>query len=96
MCSPPSRRRKAGRSKRENVGAGTGQVAVWLEGRDRNFVAKAASEPWRVHGWGSGADEILEGVLNFAGAPVGQELVSYYLHKELQQGSVKDKATDRA
>jgi D-aminopeptidase len=32
------------------------------------------------------------GVLAIAGAPIGQELGQYYLHKELQQGSTKDKA----
>jgi L-aminopeptidase/D-esterase len=82
---------KAGPVEEGNVGAGTG---TWrLVGKD-GIGTSSRKLPQNLGGYTVGVlvQTNFGGVLTIAGAPVGQELGQYYLHKELQQGSAKDKA----
>jgi len=74
-----------------NVGAGTGTVAFGWKG---GIGTSSRKLPQTLGGYTVGVlvQTNFGGVLTVAGAPVGQELGQYYLHKELQQGSAKDKA----
>jgi D-aminopeptidase len=82
---------KAGPVEEGNVGAGTGTVAFGWKG---GIGTSSRKLPQNLGGYTVGVlvQTNFGGVLTVAGAPVGQELGQYYLHKELQQGSVKDKA----
>jgi D-aminopeptidase len=82
---------KTGPVEEGNVGAGTGTVAFGWKG---GIGTSSRKLPQNLGGYTVGVlvQTNFGGVLNVAGAPVGQELGQYYLHKELQQGSAKDKA----
>jgi D-aminopeptidase len=82
---------KAGPVEEGNVGAGTGTVAFGWKG---GIGTSSRKLPQNLGGYTVGVlvQTNFGGVLTIAGAPVGQELGQYYLHKELQQGSGKDKA----
>ena len=82
---------KAGPVEEGNVGAGTGTVAFGWKG---GIGTSSRKLPQNLGGYTVGVlvQTNFGGVLTVAGAPVGQELGQYYLRKELQQGSVKDKA----
>src|SRR5437867_656509 len=82
---------KAGPVEEGNVGAGTGTVAFGWKG---GIGTSSRKLPQNLGGYTVGVlvQTNFGGVLTVAGAPVGQELGQYYLHKELQQGSAKDKA----
>jgi D-aminopeptidase len=82
---------KAGPVEEGNVGAGTGTVAFGWKG---GVGTSSRKLPQTLGGYTVGVlvQTNFGGVLTIAGAPVGQELGQYYLHKELQQGSTKDKA----
>jgi len=82
---------KAGPVEEGNVGAGTGTVAFGWKG---GIGTSSRKLPQTLGGYTVGVlvQTNFGGVLTIAGAPVGQELGQYYLHKELQQGSAKDKA----
>jgi D-aminopeptidase len=82
---------KAGPVEEGNVGAGTGTVAFGWKG---GVGTSSRKLPQTLGGYTVGVlvQTNFGGVLTIAGAPVGQELGQYYLHKELQQGSAKDKA----
>jgi D-aminopeptidase len=82
---------KAGPVEEGNVGAGTGTVAFGWKG---GIGTSSRKLPQNLGGYTVGVlvQTNFGGVLTIAGAPVGQELGQYYLHKELQQGSTKDKA----
>jgi D-aminopeptidase len=82
---------KAGPVEEGNVGAGTGTVAFGWKG---GIGTSSRKLPQNLGGYTVGVlvQTNFGGVLTIAGAPVGQELGQYYLHKELQQGSAKDKA----
>jgi D-aminopeptidase len=82
---------KAGPVEEGNVGAGTGTVAFGWKG---GIGTSSRKLPQNLGGYTLGVlvQTNFGGVLTIAGAPVGQELGQYYLHKELQQGSTKDKA----
>jgi D-aminopeptidase len=81
---------KAGPVEEGNVGAGTGTVAFGWKG---GIGTSSRKLPQNLGGYTVGVlvQTNFGGVLTIAGAPVGQELGQYYLHKELQQGSAKDK-----
>jgi len=74
-----------------NVGAGTGTVAFGWKG---GIGTSSRKLPQNLGGYTVGVlvQTNFGGVLTITGAPVGQELGQYYLDKELQQGSAKDKA----
>jgi D-aminopeptidase len=82
---------KAGPVEEGNVGAGTGTVAFGWKG---GIGTSSRKLPQNLGGYTVGVlvQTNFGGVLTIAGAPVGQELGRYYLHKELQEGSGKDKA----
>jgi D-aminopeptidase len=82
---------KAGPVEEGNVGAGTGTVAFGWKG---GIGTSSRKLPQTLSGYTVGVlvQTNFGGVLTIAGAPVGQELGQYYLRKELQQGSAKDKA----
>jgi D-aminopeptidase len=82
---------KTGAVEEGNVGAGTGTVAFGWKG---GIGTSSRKLPQNLGGYTVGVlvQTNFGGVLTIAGAPVGQELGQYYLHKELQQGSAKDKA----
>jgi D-aminopeptidase len=82
---------KTGPVEEGNVGAGTGTVAFGWKG---GIGTSSRKLPQNLGGYTVGVlvQTNFGGVLTIAGAPVGQELGQYYLHKELQQGSAKDKA----
>ena len=82
---------KAGPVEEGNVGAGTGTVAFGWKG---GIGTSSRKLPQTLGGYTVGVlvQTNFGGVLTIAGAPVGQELGQYYLRKELQQGSAKDKA----
>ncbi|HET9367071.1 MAG TPA: P1 family peptidase [Candidatus Udaeobacter sp.] len=82
---------KAGPVEEGNVGAGTGTVAFGWKG---GIGTSSRKLPQTLGGYTVGVlvQSNFGGVLTIAGAPVGQELGQYYLRKELQQGSAKDKA----
>jgi len=82
---------KTGPVEEGNVGAGTGTVAFGWKG---GIGTSSRKLPQNLGGYTVGVlvQTNFGGVLTIAGAPVGQELGQYYLHKELQQGSGKDKA----
>src|SRR5947207_6057349 len=82
---------KSGPVEEGNVGAGTGTVAFGWKG---GIGTSSRKLPQNLGGYTVGVlvQTNFGGVLTVAGAPVGQELGQYYLHKELQQGSAKDKA----
>ena len=82
---------KTGPIEEGNVGAGTGTVAFGWKG---GIGTSSRKLPQNLGGYTAGVLVLTNfgGVLTVAGAPVGQELGQYYLHKELQQGSAKDKA----
>jgi len=82
---------KAGPLEEGNVGAGTGTVAFGWKG---GIGTSSRKLPQTLGGYTVGVlvQTNFGGVLTIAGAPVGQELGQYYLRKELQQGSAKDKA----
>ncbi len=74
------------------VGAGTGTVVFGWKG---GIGTSSRRLPTTLGGYTVGVlvQTNFGGVLTIAGAPVGQELGQYYLHKELQPaGSGKDKA----
>jgi D-aminopeptidase len=74
------------------VGAGTGTVIFGWKG---GIGTSSRHLPTNIDGYTVGVlvQTNFGGVLSIAGAPVGQELGQYYLHKELEQaGSGKDKA----
>src|SRR5436309_3178635 len=82
---------KSGPVEEGDVGAGTGTVAFGWKG---GVGTSSRKLPQNLGGYTVGVllQTNFGGVLTVAGAPVGQELGQYYLHKELQQGSAKDKA----
>jgi D-aminopeptidase len=82
---------KTGPVEEGNVGAGTGTVAFGWKG---GIGTSSRKLPQNLGGYTVGVlvQTNFGGVLTIAGAPVGQELGQYYLHKELQQDSPKDKA----
>jgi len=82
---------KTGPVEEGNVGAGTGTVAFGWKG---GIGTSSRKLPQNLGGYTVGVlvQTNFGGVLTIAGAPVGQELGQYYLHKELQQDSTKDKA----
>jgi D-aminopeptidase len=82
---------KTGTVEEGNVGAGTGTVAFGWKG---GIGTSSRKLPQNLGGYTVGVlvQTNFGGVLTIAGAPVGQELGQYYLHKELQQGSAKDNA----
>jgi D-aminopeptidase len=82
---------KAGPVEEGNVGAGTGTVAFGWKG---GIGTSSRKLPQNLSGYTVGVlvQTNFGGILTIAGAPVGQELDQYYLRKELQQGSAKDKA----
>ena len=82
---------KTGTVEEGNVGAGTGTVAFGWKG---GIGTSSRKLPQNLGGYTVGVlvQTNFGGVLSIAGAPVGQELGQYYLHKELQQGSAKDNA----
>jgi D-aminopeptidase len=82
---------KTGAVEEGNVGAGTGTVAFGWKG---GIGTSSRKLPQNLGGYTVGVlvQTNFGGVLTIAGAPVGQQLGQYYLHKELQQGSAKDKA----
>jgi D-aminopeptidase len=82
---------KTGPVEEGNVGAGTGTIAFGWKG---GIGTSSRKLPQSLGGYTIGVlvQTNFGGVLTIAGAPVGQELGQYYLHKELQQGSEKDKA----
>jgi D-aminopeptidase len=82
---------KGGPVEEGNVGAGTGTVAFGWKG---GIGTSSRKLPQNLGGYTAGVlvQTNFGGVLTITGAPVGQELGQYYLDKELQQGSVKDKA----
>jgi D-aminopeptidase len=82
---------KTGAVEEGNVGAGTGTVAFGWKG---GIGTSSRKLPQNLGGYTVGVlvQTNFGGVLTIAGAPVGQELGQYYLHKELQQGNAKDKA----
>ena len=81
---------KTGPVEEGNVGAGTGTVAFGWKG---GIGTSSRKLPRNLGGYTVGVlvQTNFGGVLTIAGAPVGQELGQYYLHKELQQGSEKEK-----
>jgi D-aminopeptidase len=82
---------KAGPVEEGNVGAGTGTVAFGWKG---GIGTSSRKLPQNLGGYTVGVlvQTNFGGVLTIAGAPVGQELGRFYLHKELQEGSGKDTA----
>jgi len=82
---------KGGPVEEGNVGAGTGTVAFGWKG---GIGTSSRKLPQNLGGYTVGVlvQTNFGGVLTITGAPVGQELGQYYLDKELQQGSAKDKA----
>jgi D-aminopeptidase len=83
---------KGGSVEEGDVGAGTGTVVFGWKG---GIGTSSRRLPTSLGGYTVGVlvQTNFGGVLVIAGAPVGQELGQYYLHKELQQaGSGKDKA----
>jgi D-aminopeptidase len=83
---------KGGPVEEGNVGAGTGTIAFGWKG---GIGTASRRLPASLGGYRVGVlvQTNFGGVLTVAGAPVGQKLGQYYLHKELQQaGSGKDKA----
>jgi len=82
---------KGGPVEEGNVGAGTGTVAFGWKG---GIGTSSRKLPQNLGGYTVGvlAQTNFGGVLTIAGAPVGQELGRYYLQKELQENSGKDKA----
>jgi D-aminopeptidase len=82
---------KTGPVEEGNVGAGTGTVAFGWKG---GIGTSSRKLPQNLGGYTVGVlvQTNFGGVLTIAGAPVGQELGQYYLHKELQEGGGKDKA----
>jgi D-aminopeptidase len=82
---------KGGLVQEGNVGAGTGTVAFGWKG---GIGTSSRKLPQNLGGYIIGVlvQTNFGGVLTIAGAPVGQELGQYYLNKELQQGSGKEKA----
>src|SRR5437588_2504738 len=82
---------KSGPVEEGNVGAGTGTVAFGWKG---GIVTSSLKLPQNLGGYTIGVlvQTNFGGVLAIAGAPIGQQLGQYYLHRELQQGSGKDKA----
>jgi len=83
---------KGGPVEEGDVGAGTGTVVFGWKG---GIGTSSRRLPANLGGYTVGVlvQTNFGGVLTIAGAPVGQELGQYYLHKELQQtGSGKDQA----
>ena len=82
---------KTGAVEEGNVGAGTGTVAFGWKG---GIGTSSRKLPQNLGGYTVGVlvQTNFGGVLTIAGAPVGQELGQYYLQKELQEGTGKDKA----
>src|ERR1044072_1074719 len=82
---------KTGAVEEGNVGAGTGTVAFGWKG---GIGTSSRKLPQNLGGYTVGVlvQTNFGGVLTITGAPVGQELGQYYLDKELQQASAKDKA----
>lgn len=82
---------KTGPVEEGNVGAGTGTVAFGWKG---GIGTSSRKLPQNLGGYTVGVlvQTNFGGVLTIAGAPVGQELGQYYLRKELQEGTGKDKA----
>jgi D-aminopeptidase len=82
---------KTGSVEEGNVGAGTGTVAFGWKG---GIGTSSRKLPQNLGGYTVGVlvQTNFGGVLTIVGAPVGRELGQYYLRKELQQGSGKDKA----
>jgi D-aminopeptidase len=82
---------KGGPVEEGNVGAGTGTVAFGWKG---GIGTSSRKLPQNLGGYTVGilVQTNFGGVLTITGAPVGQELGQYYLDKELQQGSAKEKA----
>src|ERR1700721_1153377 len=83
---------KSGPVEEGGVGAGTGTVAFGWKG---GIGTASRRLPANLGGYTIGVlvQTNFGGVLTIAGAPVGQTLGQYYLHKELQQsGSGKDGA----
>jgi D-aminopeptidase len=85
------RKAKSGPVEEGNVGAGTGTVAFGWKG---GIGTSSRKLPQKLGGYVVGVlvQTNFGGVLSIAGAPVGQELGQHYLHKELEQGSAKEKA----
>ena len=74
-----------------NAGAGTGTVAFGWKGGIGTSSRKLTQN---LGGYTVGVlvQTNFGGVLTIGGAPVGQELGQYYLQKEMQEGTGKDKA----
>jgi D-aminopeptidase len=77
--------------KKAKGGPGTGTVAFGWKG---GIGTSSRKLPQNLGGYTVGVlvQTNFGGVLTIAGAPVGQDLGQYYLHKELQQGNGTDKA----
>ncbi len=82
---------KAGPVEEGNVGAGTGTVAFGWKG---GIGTSSRKLPQNLGGYTVGVvvQTNFGGVLTIAGAPIGRELGQYYLQKELQVKSEKDRA----
>jgi D-aminopeptidase len=82
---------KTGPVEEGNVGAGTGTVAFGWKG---GIGTSSRKLPQNLGGYTVGVlvQTNFGGVLTIAGAAVGQELGQYYLRKELQEGTGKNKA----
>ncbi|MBO0694838.1 MAG: P1 family peptidase [Verrucomicrobia bacterium] len=82
---------KSGPVEEGNVGAGTGTVAFGWKG---GIGTSSRKLPQNLGGYTVGVlvQTNFGGVLTIGGAPVGQELGQYYLHKELEQSTGKEKA----
>jgi D-aminopeptidase len=81
---------RSGSLEEGNVGAGTGTVAFGWKG---GIGTASRRLPSNLGGYTIGVlvQTNFGGVLSIAGAPVGQELGQYYLHKELQQAGGGDR-----
>ena len=77
---------KSGPVEEGDVGAGTGTVAFGWKG---GIGTSSRRLPATLGGYTVGVlvQTNFGGILTIAGAPMGQELGQYYLHKELQQSS---------
>src|ERR1044071_7766124 len=82
---------RAGSIEEGAVGAGTGTVAFGWKG---GIGTSSRRLPQNLGGYTVGVlvQTNFGGILTINGAPVGRELGKYYLKKELQEGTGKDKA----
>jgi D-aminopeptidase len=87
------RNAKGGPVEEGDVGAGTGTVVFGWKG---GIGTSSRRVPAGLGGYTVGVlvQSNFGGVLTIAGAPVGQELGQYYLHKELQQAASREEQAD--